>query len=85
VTPAVRADSAARSPGRGGLLSSGHGPGVDDWAAGEQLAELGRVLSKRIGALAAAMAGVWSGLVAGRARLLRRLSAARKPTASALP
>jgi len=28
------------------------GPEVDDWAAGEQLAGLGRVLGKRIGRLA---------------------------------
>jgi hypothetical protein len=31
-------------------------PGLDDWAVDEQLAELGRVLSKRIEALATAMA-----------------------------
>jgi hypothetical protein len=37
-------------PGRGGLLSSGNGAGVDDWAVDEQLAGLGRVLSKRIDA-----------------------------------
>ena len=54
------------------------GPEVDDGAVDEQLAELGRVLSKRIGALAAAMAGVWGGLVAaGRARLRRRLAVGR--------
>jgi hypothetical protein len=51
---------------------------VDDWAVDEQLAELGRVLGKRVGALAAVMAGVWGGLAAaGRARLRRRLVAGR--------
>jgi hypothetical protein len=50
------------------------GPEVDDWAVDEQLAGLGRVPSKRIGALA----GVWGGLVAvGRARLRRRLVVGR--------
>src|SRR5215470_5527281 len=54
------------------------GPEVDDWAVDEQLAELGRVLRKRIGALAATMAGVWGGLVtADRARLRHRLAVGR--------
>jgi hypothetical protein len=51
------------------------GPEVDDWAVDEQLAELGRVLSKRIGALPAAIGGGRGGLVAAdRARLRRRLA-----------
>jgi len=47
--------------------------GVDDWAVDEQLAELGRVLGKRIGALTAAVAGVWGGLVAANRARLRRV------------
>ena len=65
-------------PGPWPLIHLAMAPGMGEWAVDEQLAELGRVLSKRIGALAAAMAGVWGGLVAaGRERLRRRLAVGR--------
>ncbi len=53
----VRADMAAMRQAGMAPYHLAMGPESDDWAGDDQLAELGRVLIKRIDALATAMAG----------------------------